>query len=335
MVGFPFVCFYAVGQVLQCNLPYVAKIAILLGMVLVTHLGAQVFFDQRLMTLLPMATYLATKFWMYVTWAVWVLPVVEWWVSGAFVCCSLLLWFNFLKSWRGDPGVITASREEKYRTIVDLAERTGFDPQWFCSTCLVRRPIRSKHCSVCNRCVAKFDHHCPWVGNCIGMKNHRYFVGYLMCLSMMTVFMSYGCVRYWEAGCGAHFSNGVWGAVGQALTCDPWVGWVAANAALHASWVTTLTFCQLYQILFIGMTTNERMNQGRYKHFQALSSGSSKSRARSPFHRGIVQNAADFVGLGCFGLVRPDPTDWMSRFEVCGNIEEVPLLPPKDNYQYV
>ncbi|KAJ2950335.1 hypothetical protein O0L34_g8565 [Tuta absoluta] len=326
MAGLPLVGFYLTGLVFELSASYWLKALALGALLLALQALASALLDDDLKNMFPLSVYLATKAWFYVTWVVFISSAVGFWGTALFVASSAALWVTFLRSWRSDPGVITATRQDKLRTIVELSEgawgRGGFEPQRFCSACLVRRPLRSKHCSVCNRCVAKFDHHCPWVGNCIGAKNHVYFVGFLVSLMGMCAWTLWGGVQYYRATCplapggaaGTGAAGGAWGGGGAGAgadelpllawaQCNAWVMWVLANAAFHLFWVLVLTACQLYLVVCLGMTTNEQLNRGRYRHFQARG-------GRSPFSRGPLLNLAEFLQCSLCGLLPVARKDW-------------------------
>eukprot|EP00899_Mesostigma_viride_P020891 jgi/Mesvir1/28803/Mv15840-RA.2 len=100
---------------------------------------------------------------------------------------------------RRDPGYINANdkydRDSQLRSLEAAALKAG---QWsqLCGTCRIIRPLRSKHCSVCDRCVEHFDHHCPWIGNCVGRRNRWYF--FMMLVVEMCSMLLSACVAIYR-----------------------------------------------------------------------------------------------------------------------------------------
>eukprot|EP01114_Cavostelium_apophysatum_P000536 TRINITY_DN10489_c0_g1_i1.p1 TRINITY_DN10489_c0_g1~~TRINITY_DN10489_c0_g1_i1.p1 ORF type:complete len:285 (-),score=23.26 TRINITY_DN10489_c0_g1_i1:176-1030(-) len=80
-----------------------------------------------------------------------------------------LMVYCYVRCIRGDPGITDSSlllRKEEFGSS-------------FCEKCRLPKPERAHHCRGCNHCVLKMDHHCPWILNCIGFRNHKIFLLFL------------------------------------------------------------------------------------------------------------------------------------------------------------
>jgi len=150
----------------------------------------------------------------------------------------------------------------------------------YCTTCKIYRPPRTKHCRDCDNCVEEFDHHCPWVCNCIGRRNYRYFVAFVMSVTMLTGYV-FICSIYLVISKAQDL--GFSGAVAD----QPLAG-VLTLFTFMLGWCLCSLSCYHLWLIGQGMTTNEHIKMQRSELEMpipprvAAGGGGSGGRARLP-----------------------------------------------------
>jgi len=161
-----------------------------------------------------------------------------------------------------DPGFVPKLNgiAEQKAAIDELLALWKYDETNFCVTCMIRTPLRSKHCKRCQRCVAKHDHHCPWINNCVGINNHRHFFLYLLNLTGGIIAIDYLLYHYLsKASTNAPKECLVLAeSLCQIVNADPYTVFLGLWTTLQLTWVSMLIFVQLVQVAR-AMTTYENM----------------------------------------------------------------------------
>jgi hypothetical protein len=97
-------------------------------------------------------------------------------IAAGVVALSLV---TFVLASFTNPGIVHPANVDGYARLYrydDFVYSAGRE----CGTCALPKVARSKHCRVCDRCVARFDHHCIWLNTCVGERNYRWFFAYLL-----------------------------------------------------------------------------------------------------------------------------------------------------------
>lgn len=193
-----------------------------------------------------------------------------------FIYWNILMWISWIVANRRDPGYVPQNSDTYYRAIkqipyFDKWKKRNVLLSRLCHSCRCFRPLRAKHCRICNRCVTYFDHHCPFIYNCVGLRNRMWFFLFVMCVAINCSFTLYfACYCIAIEGIQLLYVLGVLEAL---VFCG--LGWIlTCTSVLHAC---------------MNLTTNEMFNYKRYSYLR-----DKRGKYLNPFSRGPVLNFIEF-----------------------------------------
>ena len=309
---YPTISVGLIGYIVSREMPYIMPVIYIIMVLLVQVLIARIFLSRTSDNPIPIGIYFSILFWSYVT-LYYQLAYLYFNVIGGmlFIVLAFIHVKSFMKVWLGDPGYLHEDHDTKCKNILMMADSGRIEMSRFCTTCIQRRPVRSKHCVICDKCVAKFDHHCPFVGNCIGFRNHRWFIAYLVTISVQLIIFLLASYNYYCDVC--YTPNETWSALlWEMTTCSPWLSWLTILAFMFLLWVTSLLIMQLHQIIIKGLTTNEFYNVIRYNFLQNDNLGNNQ--ISSPFSFGWKQNLSDFFQVTLPTFPPPQQHNWFKIY---------------------
>ena len=108
--------------------------------------------------------------------------------------------YGLLKGGTRDPGIIERNNEyasyNNKKNTIKINIKGHMVNLNYCYTCFHFRPPRTSHCAECDNCVEKFDHHCLWMGTCVGKRNYKYFYLVLSLTTILSLIQIFSCVGF-------------------------------------------------------------------------------------------------------------------------------------------
>ena len=135
----------------------------------------------------------------------------------------------------------------------------AFQAEFLCPFCECKKPPKARHCYYCNRCVRvksmqNYDHHCPWIRNCVGKSNHRLFIFFIVSLCIDLLYnAAIGILDYFEI-------------ISQRNQSLFRINNYYPEAALTISVISFLSFLVAFPVCFIQIT-NLLKNQTTHERF--------------------------------------------------------------------